>query len=70
MVTVEDREFDDEFDPNEEPCYVCGRNNDFDRLLECEECEAAFCHTYCDVRLESEFLPEGSWFCLSCSAHL
>lgn len=53
-------------DPMEEPCYVCGRNDDFERLLECEYCEYAYCHTYCDARLSSDVPPASEWFCLSC----
>lgn len=54
-------------DPDEEPCYICGRNNDFEHLLECEFCEYAYCHTYCDPRLNNRReLPEEAWYCASC----
>ena len=57
-------------DPMDEPCYVCGRNDDFERLLECEYCEYAYCHTYCDPRLHSNVPPDGHWYCMSCEQML
>lgn len=38
LVSVEEKDYEDDFDPYDEPCYVCGRNDDFDHLLECEYC--------------------------------
>lgn len=28
-------------------CIVCGKDNDDDKLLQCDGCESGFCHTYC-----------------------
>lgn len=67
LTAVADARLNEGFDdPMDEPCYICGRNDDFERLLECEYCEYAYCHTYCDVRLNSDRPPLGNWYCLSC----
>jgi len=35
-IEVEDTRLNEEFEaPDEEPCYICGRNDDFEHLLEC-----------------------------------
>ena len=54
------------FDFDDEPCYMCGRNDRPDELLVCDHCEFAFCHVNCDNRLNSQF-PENDWFCHDCT---
>lgn len=50
---------------DDEPCAACGSADDPDRLLLCDECDAAY-HTSClDPPLDSS--PPGDWFCPKCA---
>jgi len=61
---------DEDVDPNEEElfdetrwrCIVCGRTDQEDVLLLCDNCNDAY-HTYC---LSLDAIPEGDWFCPNC----
>ena len=63
---MDEQEFD--FDYDDEPCYVCGLNDNGEELLICDHCEFAFCHVRCDRRLNGRF-PTEEWYCEDCSLH-
>ncbi len=55
-------EDDDEEEPEEQPCPVCGHDDNEDVLLQCDGCDTYY-HTYC-VGLSD--VPIGHWFCETC----
>ena len=42
-------------------CFICGLDNDHDKLLLCEICNGEY-HTYCLVP-PLEKIPENEWYC-------
>ncbi|CAM6010122.1 unnamed protein product [Sphagnum balticum] len=49
---------------DDDTCRVCGVDEDYERIMLCDGCEAEY-HTYClDPPLQK--VPEGNWFCPSC----
>ncbi|MCJ1455799.1 hypothetical protein MMC28_006155 [Mycoblastus sanguinarius] len=58
-MLIED--YDDE-ESEEQPCPVCGDDDNEDVLLACDGCDTYY-HTYC-VGLEE--VPVGHWFCETC----
>jgi len=52
----------DEEEPEEQPCPVCGDDDNEDVLLQCDGCDTYY-HTYC-VGLDG--VPIGHWFCEPC----
>lgn len=68
-IAVETRERHEDENFDDQPCYVCGRDDRHDRLLVCDICEYACCHIECDQRLNGR-LPSGNWYCNSCSISL
>lgn len=52
----------DEEEPEEQPCPVCGDDDNEEILLQCDGCDTYY-HTYC-VGLED--VPIGHWFCEKC----
>lgn len=56
-------------DLEEEPmdaCQICGREEGVEDPLECEMCQGAFHGACLEVKVQG--VPEGEWFCPSCSA--
>lgn len=51
--------------PWETSCRVCESNDDEDKMILCDHCDAAF-HIYC-VTPKMAKVPEGSWVCQRCS---
>lgn len=47
----------------DQPCLVCGEDDNEENLLACDGCDAYY-HTYC---VDLEEVPVGAWFCDSCS---
>lgn len=47
-------------------CYVCGRGDNENVLLICDNCDFYCCHIYCDPSLNNT-IPEGDWFCRNCT---
>ena len=60
-MLIED--YDDE-ESEEQPCLICGDDDEEDQLLQCDGCDL-FYHTYC-VGLDD--VPVAHWFCESCDA--
>ena len=58
-VIIED--FDEE-ELDDQPCAVCGDDDNEEVLLQCDGCDTYY-HTYC-VNLDS--VPVGHWFCEAC----
>ena len=54
-------EYDEELE--DQPCLVCGDDDNEEQLLACDGCDA-FYHTYC---VELEDVPIGHWYCESCA---
>lgn len=46
-------------------CKVCGMDKDDDYCLLCDKCDSEY-HTYC-LNPPLEKIPEGNWYCPSCS---
>ena len=44
------------------PCVICGEDDNEERLLACDGCDAYY-HTYC---VDLEQVPIGHWYCESC----
>jgi len=57
-------EEDEEEDSNRWRCIICGRADQEDVLLLCDNCNDAY-HTHC---LDIDGIPEGDWFCPNCIA--
>ena len=55
---------DEDEDPEDAPCPICGDDDNEDVLMECDGC-GTYHHTYC-VGLDS--VPAGQWFCDTCEA--
>lgn len=53
-------------DGDDVACTLCGSGADAERMLLCNKCDAAY-HTFC-LSPPLEAVPEGDWFCTSCSA--
>ena len=51
-----------EEEAEEQPCVVCGEDDNEERLLACDGCDAYY-HTYC---VDLEDVPVGHWYCESC----
>ena len=58
-MLIED--YDDE-EPEDQPCPVCGDDDNEEVLLQCDGCDSYY-HTYC-VGLDT--VPIGHWFCETC----
>ncbi|KAL6717064.1 hypothetical protein ACLMJK_004978 [Lecanora helva] len=58
-MIVED--YEDE-EPDDQPCPVCGDDDNEDVLIQCDGCDTYY-HTYC-VGLDE--VPIGHWFCDTC----
>ncbi len=58
-MLIED--YDDE-DITEQPCPVCGDDDNEELLLQCDGCDAYY-HTYC---MGLDDVPMGHWFCETC----
>lgn len=58
-MIIED--YDDE-EQEDQPCVICGDDDNEDKLLQCDGCDL-FYHTYC-VALDD--VPIGHWFCETC----
>ena len=52
----------DEEEPEDQPCPVCGDDDNEEVLLQCDGCDSYY-HTYC-VGLDD--VPFGHWFCETC----
>ena len=50
-------------DLSEVGCYICGRNNEPEKMLICDRCHANCCHYYCS---NLKRIPEGKWYCSLC----
>lgn len=57
-MLIED--YDEE--PEDQPCLVCGEDDDEEKLLACDGCDMYY-HTYC---VDLEEVPIGHWYCESC----
>lgn len=55
---------DEDEDPEDAPCPICGDDDNEDVLMECDGCSTYY-HTYC-VGLDS--VPATQWFCDNCQA--
>ena len=53
-----------EEDPEDQPCLVCGDDENEEVLLQCDGCDRYY-HTYCIGLSE---VPLGHWFCETCNA--
>lgn len=53
-------EYDEELE--DQPCLVCGDDDNEEQLLACDGCDAYY-HTYC---VDLEEVPVGHWYCESC----
>lgn len=53
-------EYDEEVE--DQPCLICGDDDNEERLLACDGCDAYY-HTYC---VDLEDIPVGHWYCESC----
>jgi PHD-finger len=51
--------------PVDYPCKVCLRADDADQMLLCDNCNGGY-HLFC-LRPELTQVPEGLWFCPSCT---
>lgn len=61
LAWIQEQEQQEEID---QPCPICGTQEDEDQLLLCDACNAPY-HTYClDPPLDH--IPEGNWFCYEC----
>ncbi|RDW65249.1 hypothetical protein BP5796_09941 [Coleophoma crateriformis] len=72
---VEDKKQVAEFDPHAwieedledeeecDPCPICGKSDDEDILLLCDECNAPY-HTHC---IGLDRVPRGDWYCMECA---
>lgn len=55
---------DENYDESNWRCIICGRSDQEDVLLLCDNCNDAY-HTHC---LDIDGIPEGDWFCPNCMA--
>ena len=53
-------EYDEELE--DQPCLVCGDDDNEEQLLACDGCDAYY-HTYC---VDLEEVPVGHWYCETC----
>src|SRR5271154_63383 len=53
---------EEEYDEARWRCIICGRSDEEDVLLLCDNCNDAY-HTHC---LDIDGIPEGDWFCPNC----
>ena len=51
-----------EEEAEDQPCVICGEDDNEERLLACDGCDAYY-HTYC---VDLEDVPVGHWYCESC----
>ena len=52
----------DEDEPDDQPCPVCGDDDNEEVLLQCDGCDTYY-HTYC---IGLDRVPIGHWFCETC----
>ncbi|CAF9940468.1 MAG: PHD and RING finger domain-containing protein 1 [Alectoria fallacina] len=57
-MLIED--YDEEVE--DQPCLICGEDDNEEQLLACDGCDAYY-HTYC---VDLEEVPIGHWYCESC----
>ena len=57
-MLIED--YDEESD--DQPCLICGEDDDEEQLLACDGCDMYY-HTYC---VDLEEVPIGHWYCEGC----
>ena len=57
-MLIED--YDEEVE--DQPCLICGEDDNEEQLLACDGCDAYY-HTYC---VDMEDVPIGHWYCESC----
>ena len=55
---------EEEYEESRWRCIICGRTDQEDVLLLCDNCNDAY-HTHC---LNIDCVPEGDWFCPNCIA--
>ena len=48
----------------DQPCLICGQDDDEELLLACDGCDAYY-HTYC---VDLDQVPIGHWYCESCES--
>ena len=53
---------DDDEEIEDQPCIICGEDDNEERLLACDGCDAYY-HTYC---VDLDQVPVGHWYCESC----
>ena len=58
-MLIEEEDYEE---PEDQPCPICGHDDNEDVLLSCDGCEA-FYHTYC---VDLDGVPVGHWFCQTC----
>ena len=60
-MLIED--YDEELE--DQPCMICGEDDNEEQLLACDGCDAYY-HTYC---VDLDQVPIGHWYCESCETH-
>ena len=60
-MLIED--YDEELE--DQPCLICGEDDNEEQLLACDGCDAYY-HTYC---VDLDQVPIGHWYCESCETH-
>lgn len=53
---------DYEEEPEDQPCVICGEDDNEEQLLACDGCDMYY-HTYC---VDLEEVPIGHWYCEGC----
>eukprot|EP01114_Cavostelium_apophysatum_P017060 TRINITY_DN4978_c0_g1_i1.p1 TRINITY_DN4978_c0_g1~~TRINITY_DN4978_c0_g1_i1.p1 ORF type:complete len:1011 (-),score=253.35 TRINITY_DN4978_c0_g1_i1:10-3042(-) len=51
---------------DEDPCKVCGRDDNDDQMLLCDACDSPY-HTFC-LKPKLKKIPRGNWYCPKCVA--
>ena len=60
-MLIED--YDEELE--DQPCLICGEDDNEEQLLACDGCDAYY-HTYC---VDLDQVPIGHWYCENCETH-